>query len=150
MGRRATHIYMCVCVHAWQHSAGRKTGSTAVGSRNSGADQSSGGWHYGRSAIVYSPATSPFWQGRESMCACVCRQKSLKIQSSEDRVWVREDTRCVCVCLCTVSWQTNMGLSSVSFGSCTFQAHINMHIFTHTQTKTLPTVHVATKTHCVL
>lgn len=32
-----------VCVRGWQHSAGRKTGSTAVGSRNSGADQSSGG-----------------------------------------------------------------------------------------------------------
>lgn len=98
---------VCMCVRAQQHSAGRKTGSTAVGSRIGGADQSSGGWHYGRSAIVYSLATSSFWQGKVSMCACVCvdslRQKRVRRYrvGKIGCVGERGTRQGLCVWLCT-------------------------------------------------
>lgn len=151
---------MCGCarVRAWQHSAGRKTGSTAVGSRNSGADQSPGGWHYGRSAIVYSPATSPFWQSEVSMCACVCvrggrvwDRKSWKIQSWRDRVWERKDTRPVYVCVC-VSLYLSLGrlmwawvlsdLSVAHFRQVHRHGHAGIQPCTHTHTQLEPQTHI--------
>lgn len=151
-----THTHtkgVCAGLLVCTHSAGRKTGSSAVGSRNSGADQSPGGWHYGRSAIVYSPATSSYWQSEVSMWAreCVCRNrlwdgKSLKIRRWKDRVCERKDTRlvsrCVCVCVCEPStWQVNMGLSSVRFGSGILQVNTHsqsyMEYCTHTHSHTL-------------